>query len=202
MFFLKIIFCLYQTCSFSVICLYDQSFKGPLLYSFATIYYVSQIYTKHVWSVGLEIPNRSCIVASHKPLCFSPVSWVVNWPKRMLWHHKVAKIWSAHSQTKNKRIYLPETFRNSLRRGDTYLCIIDMKRWILHNKWPLLHDWWLFIQVLILVLNNLGTNRSINRSILQYSHNIIHIMVFGQNDWDIWLTSYPESYFICVFLSL
>jgi len=40
-------------------------------------------------------------------------------------------------RTKRKRIFFPGTFQISYHSRDTYLWIKDMKKWILHNRWPL-----------------------------------------------------------------
>jgi len=69
---------------------------------------------------------------------------MVTQAKTSLWHHKMAKIWSANFRTgfyrtgqKERESLFPETFRISLPRGDTCWCMKDMKKWILHNRWPL-----------------------------------------------------------------
>ena len=41
-------------------------------------------------------------------------------------------------RTKREGVFFPETFRISFHRGDTCWCIKDMKKWILHNRWPLI----------------------------------------------------------------
>ena len=52
----------------------EDLFKGPLLYCFSSIYYRSQIYTKHVSEVfGSKHQTDHCSI-THNPLCFSPGS--------------------------------------------------------------------------------------------------------------------------------
>jgi len=68
---------------------------------------------------------------------------MVTQAKTSLWHHQLAKISFSDRfldewiRTKSEQIFYPETFRICLHREDTCLCIKDMKKWILHNRFPL-----------------------------------------------------------------
>jgi len=55
---------------------WDGLIKGRLLYCFSSIYYRSQIYTNMSLKC-LARNTKQIIVASHNPLCFSPVSKVL-----------------------------------------------------------------------------------------------------------------------------
>ena len=58
-------------------CLRLQNLKVPYYTVFHQYIIGLRFIQTCLWSVWLEIPNRSPIVASHKPLCFRPVSKVL-----------------------------------------------------------------------------------------------------------------------------